>query len=194
MNILIIYAHPNPRSFNQALLETVDVALQAQGHTTCVKDLYRMDFNPILSADDLIRLARQDIPADIRQEQDDIRWAQGLVFIYPIWWFSQPALLKGWLDRVFSRGFAFDFTQTGVLGLLPQRKALVINTLGGGEATYVNNRWHDLIARPMIEGTLGFCGIAQVVHRAFYEVPTVSIAARRAMLEEARLLAQTTFA
>jgi putative NADPH-quinone reductase len=61
------------------------------------------------------------------------------VFIYPIWWFGPPAILKGWIDRVFTRKFAFDFTATGMKGLLTHEKALILNTLGGDEATYQTN-------------------------------------------------------
>ncbi len=191
MNVLIVYAHPNPRSFNNAILETVDVALRERGHTTRIKDLYRMGFKTILDAQDLGRLAKRDIPEDIRREQADMAWAQGLVFIYPIWWFEQPAILKGWIDRVFVRGFAFDFTAEGMKGLLGHEKALVITTLGGDEATYRRNNWQDIIIRPMTDGTLSYCGVQNIVHKAFYQVTSVSREARSAMLDEVRALAMT---
>ena len=135
MNILLVYAHPNPRSFNRALLETIDAELCERGHATCIRDLYQMRFRAVLDGEDLIRNWRGDLPDDIRQEQEAIRWAQGLVFIYPIWWFGPPAILKGWIDRVFVRKFAFDFTEAGMQGLLTHEKALIVNTLGGDEAT-----------------------------------------------------------
>ncbi|MCB1823075.1 MAG: NAD(P)H-dependent oxidoreductase, partial [Candidatus Competibacteraceae bacterium] len=127
MNILLVYAHPNPRSFNRALLETIDAELRERGHATCIRDLYQMRFRSVLDGEDLIRNWRGDLPDDIRQEQEAIRWAQGLVFIYPIWWFGPPAILKGWIDRVFVRKFAFDFTESGMQGLLTHEKALIIN-------------------------------------------------------------------
>ncbi|MEZ5600022.1 MAG: NAD(P)H-dependent oxidoreductase [Candidatus Competibacteraceae bacterium] len=136
----------------------------------------------MLDGEDLIRNWRGDLPDDIRQEQEAIRWAQGLVFIYPIWWFGPPAILKGWIDRVFVRKFAFDFTEAGMQGLLTHEKALIVNTLGGDEATYQRLRWHELLVRPMAEGILEACGVRAVTHRAFYQVPTVSSAERRAML------------
>ncbi len=189
MNILLVYAHPNPRSFNRAILETVDAELCERGHATCIRDLYQMQFRSVLDGEDLIRNWRGDLPNDIRQEQEAIRWAQGLVFIYPIWWFGPPAILKGWIDRVFVRKFAFDFTAAGMHGLLTHEKALIINTLGGDEATYQRLRWHELLVRPMAEGILEACGVRTVTHRAFYQVPTVSPAERQAMLAEARDLA-----
>ena len=189
MNVLIIYAHPNPRSFNQAILETVDAALSERGHATRIHDLYQMQFRAVLDGEDLLRNWRGDLAPDTRREQDAVQWAQGLVLIYPIWWFGPPAILKGWIDRVFTRKFAFDFGPDGMKGLLTHERALILNTLGGDEATYQQEHWHELLVRPMAEGVLGACGVRNVVHRAFYQVPSVSHAERQAMLEEVRALA-----
>jgi hypothetical protein len=71
--------------------------------------------------------------------------------------------LKGWIDRVFTRKFAFDFGPGGMKGLLTHEKALILNTLGGDEATYQQERWHELLVRPMVEGILGACGVDNVV-------------------------------
>lgn len=188
MNVLIIYAHPNPRSFNRAILDTVATALHQQGHTVRIHDLYEMQSRAVLDGEDLLRNWRGDLPADTRREQDAVLWARKLIFIYPIWWFGPPAILKGWIDRVFTRKFAFDFGPSGMMGLLTHEKALIINTLGGDEATYRQQCWEELLVRPMAEGILGACGIHQVIFRAFYQVPTVSERTRQAMLEEVQAL------
>jgi NAD(P)H dehydrogenase (quinone) len=189
MNILIVYAHPNPRSFNHAILEVVEATLRERGRATRVHDLYQMQFRSVLDGEDLLRNWRGDLPVDTRREQDAVRWAQGLVFIYPIWWFGPPAILKGWIDRVFTRKFAFDFGPEGMRGLLIHERALIVNTLGGDEASYQKEGWHDLLVRPMAEGVLGACGVRKVIHRAFYQVTTVSQPERQAMLDEVRDLA-----
>lgn len=189
MNILLVYAHPNPRSFNRAILEVLDGALRERGHTTCIHDLYQMQFRATLDGEDLLRNWRGDLAPDTRCEQDAVRWAQGLVFIYPIWWFGPPAILKGWIDRVFTRKFAFDFGPDGMSGLLTHERALILNTLGGDQATYQREHWQELLIRPMAEGILSACGVRHVVHRAFYQVPTVSPAERQAMLAEVREMA-----
>ncbi|MBK7540371.1 MAG: NAD(P)H-dependent oxidoreductase [Candidatus Competibacteraceae bacterium] len=186
MNVLIIYAHPNPRSFNRAILEVVETALRDRGHAARLHDLYEMHCRAVLDGEDLMRNWRGDLPADTRREQDAVRWAHKLVFIYPIWWFGPPAILKGWIDRVFTHKFAFEVGAGGMKGLLTHEKALIINTLGGDEVTYQRERWHELLVRPMVEGVLGACGIRDVTHRAFYEVTTVSHAERQAMLDEVR--------
>jgi len=189
MNILMIYAHPNPRSFNQAILQTLDTALRDRGHLTQTHDLYRMRFRAVLDSDDLNRNWRGEPAEDIRREQEAVLWAQGLVFIYPIWWFGPPAILKGWIDRVFTRKFAFEFGPGGMQGLLIHDRALILNTLGGDEASYQQQRWHELLVRPMAEGILSACGVREITHRAFYEVTSVTQTARRAMLDEVRELA-----
>ncbi|MDG4549702.1 MAG: NAD(P)H-dependent oxidoreductase [Candidatus Contendobacter sp.] len=189
MNVLLVYAHPNPRSFNRAILEAVDATLREHGHATRIHDLYQMRFRAVLDGEDLLRNWRGDLPADTRREQDAVHWARGLVFVYPIWWFGPPAILKGWIDRVFTRKFAFDFGPEGMRGLLTHERALIVNTLGGDEATYQRERWYELLVRPMAEGVLGACGVRQVVHRAFYQVTTIAPAERQAMLNQVRELA-----
>ena len=189
MNILLVYAHPNPRSFNRAILETADAALRERGHATRIHDLYQMQFRATLDGEDLLRNWRGDLPVETRREQDAIRWARGLVFVYPIWWFGPPAILKGWIDRVFTRKFAFDFGPDGMKGLLAHERALILNTLGGDEATYQREHWHELLARPITEGVLGACGVRNIVYRAFYQVTTIGHAERQAMLDEVRTLA-----
>lgn len=193
MEILIIYAHPNPRSFNKAILDTLDSTLREQGHTTHIHDLYQMEFHPVLDGEDLLRNWRGELAEDTRNEQDALRSAQGLAFVYPIWWFGPPAILKGWIDRVLTRKFAFDFDQAGMKGLLHHERALIINTLGGDADTYQRKRWSELLERPMVEGVLRACGVQQVAHHAFYRVPSVSHAERQSMLAEVQELARTSF-
>lgn len=189
MNVLIIYAHPNPRSFNRAILEKVDATLREQGHATRIHDLYQMQFRCVLDSEDLLRNWRGNLADDVQREQAAVRWAQGLVLIYPIWWFGPPAILKGWIDRVFTRKFAFDIDAHGMRGLLTHERALILNTLGGDEATYQRERWHELLVRPIAEGVLGACGVRNIVHQAFYQVLSISHAERQAMLDQVGVLA-----
>jgi NAD(P)H dehydrogenase (quinone) len=115
-----------------------------------------------------------------------VSWAEGLVFVYPVWWFGLPAALKGWIDRVFLQGFAFAFTAEGPKGLLRHKKALVLNTTGGPEENYDAAKAKEIYIRPMTDGTLRFCGIPDVQHKTFFAVPYVPQGVREAMLAEAR--------
>lgn len=178
---LILYAHPNPKSFNHALLEATLAALKSSGAEARVKDLYAMNFKPVLDAADLTRIKAGDIPEDIKEEQNDILWATHLIFIYPIWWMDRPAILKGWFDRVFLYGFAHKSGQ----GLLQHEKALVLQTTGEPETLYTaggkNPAFHETVA----EGSLGFCGIDSVKVHTFYDVIRAGDAGREKMLAEA---------
>lgn len=184
MKVLIVYSHPNPKSFNHAILESLQKGLLAGGHTVKVRDLYAEPFKATLDAADFGQIMGGTTPPDIKVEQDLVTWAEGLVFIYPVWWFGLPAALKGWIDRVFLQNFAFAVTPTGLKGLLKHKKALVLNTTGGPEGNYDAADSKEIYIRPMTDGTLRFCGIPDVEHRTLFAVPYIPQEAREAMLRE----------
>jgi NAD(P)H dehydrogenase (quinone) len=185
MRALVVYAHPNPASFCHALLRRVEAELAACGHEVRVKDLYAEGFDPVLSGAELGALNDGRIPPSIQAEQELLVWAEALVFIYPLWWFGRPAILKGWFDKVLTHGFAFEYTEAGPRGLLRPDKALVIVTVGSDQQTYRRMQAEEVIVRPMTDGTLGFCGVGQVESLVLYGVPSVGDDERRAMLEQA---------
>jgi len=183
MKVLIVFTHPNQNSFNHALLGNITAGLEEAGHEVKVKDLYQEDFNPILSGDDLKVLHAGETPKNIAKEQEQLLWAEGLVFIYPLWWFDRPAMLKGWFDIVLTNGLAFEYTNEGVRGLLKHKKALVIITAGGSEDYFKDNDALQLIHRPVTDGTLSFCGIDDVSHQIFYDVPNLTDKERNTILD-----------
>ena len=186
MKVLIVFTHPNPNSFNHALLESIKAGLEESGHEVRVKDLYQENFNPILSADDLTILHTGKIPNDIAKEQEQLLWAEGLVFIYPLWWFDRPAMLKGWFDIVLTNGLAFEYSGEGVKGLLKHQKALVIITAGGSEEYFKDNDALQLIHRPVTDGTLSFCGIEDVSHQIYYDISNLNDDERTAILDKTK--------
>lgn len=189
MKVLIVYTHPNPKSFNHALLEEVQAGLAEAGHEVKVKDIYALKLKTVLDGEDFTQIMAGKTPPDVVAEQADVAWADGLVFIYPIWWFSTPAALKGWIDRVLLNGFAYAFGPDGPKGLLGHRKALVLTTTGGAEASYEASDAKGMIARPVTDGTLAFCGVQNITHRNFYGLPATD-ETRQAMLAEARAMAK----
>ncbi len=184
MKVLIVFTHPNPQSFNHALLDKVREGLEQAGHEVRVKDLYQEKFDPILQASDLNMLQKGNIPNRIKKEQDQLLWADSLIFIYPLWWFDRPAMLKGWFDVVLTNGLAFEYSNEGVKGLLKHKKALVIITAGGSEKYFKDNDALQLIHRPVTDGTLSFCGIKDVSHQIYYDIAGLDDAERQAILEE----------
>lgn len=188
MKTLIIYAHPNPKSFNAAIKETVEQELKSKNHEVRVRDLYQMNFNPILNADDFNHFFQNQIPSDIKAEQNEIEWADNLIFIYPTWWISMPAMLKGYIDRVFTNGFAFQVTENGAEGLLKGKKVIIFQTTGQPEE---NLKPYNLISSMEISmgsGTLAFCGIESITHKFFYAVPYITDDMRKSMLEEVKTI------
>ncbi len=114
MRALVVYCHPSPESFNAAVLAVVHERLKAAKAETRVIDLYAESFDPIMSPKALKEYER---PADyippIQDHVDALAWCDTLIFVYPTWWYGQPAMLKGWLDRVLSPGVAFELAQQG---------------------------------------------------------------------------------
>lgn len=131
MKHLIIVAHPAENSLTMGLTRAYAAELEKLGHSQRTVDLYRMGFNPILAAHELVP-ASADHPAsaDIVQAQEDIRAADALTFIYPLWWLSMPAIMKGYIDRVLARGFAYESHDGVVKGLIPGKKAILITISG----------------------------------------------------------------
>jgi NAD(P)H dehydrogenase (quinone) len=127
---------------------------------------------------------------DVRTQQEKVSWADGIVFIHPIWWTGPPAILKGWIDRVFSIGFAYilDEKDGHPSGLLKQQKALVINTAGSTEEEAKIMGTTDALKKVEDDGIFRFCGINDVQHVVFYNVIMTDDATRKKYLEEARNL------
>lgn len=153
MNVLIVYAHPEPRSFNGALKDLASETLAAQGHKVQVSDLYALEWKAPLDGADIttprVNAEFLNLPAeqehmfsqgqptfDVEQEQAKVLWCDLLIFQFPIWWFSMPAVLKGWVDRTMTRGFAYAAGEKYDNGKFKGRKAMVCVTTGTAESLY----------------------------------------------------------
>lgn len=186
MKSLIVYTHPNPESYNHAVLKAVEEELGKSGNTVIVRDLYAGNWDPVLKGVDFQSLAEGKVLPDVEKEQLFIRDAELLVFVSPVWWFSMPAILKGYIDRVFSSGFAFRYTDQGPEGLLKDKKVLIFSTTGGDEKTYAQYGFRDAIGKTQDAGIFGFCGMEVLERKFLYGVPFVSHERRVEMLEEVR--------
>ncbi len=147
MKQLVILCHPKNEKLNEMIWSDLLQVYNKYKLDFEVRDLYKMEFNPILSVED-ITAAQQSAPLkDVRKEQELINDSEYLTFIYPIWATGMPALLKGYIDRVFSEGFAYSFTDTGgVKKLLKGKKVVLVNTLDQGSNLYKNIPISSLIA------------------------------------------------
>ncbi len=182
MNYLIVYAHSNPKSFCHAIKEEIEAKIKQDGGKFVVRDLYQLGFNPVLSSQDFVQFIQHKTPDDIQKEQDFIRKADVIILIYPVWWFNMPAMLKGYIDRVFSRGFAYDSKGPIIIGLLRGKKVMVFNTTGGPRFAYYLLGYKSAIKTSIDAGIFKFCGMKVLLHKFFYAVPAISDSARKKML------------
>lgn len=166
MKHLIIYAHPNRGSSNYRLLQTVVESLQAKRHEILIRDLYLLDFNPVFSLEDMKGQRSGNVKADIKQEQEYITWANHITFIYPIWWTGMPAIMKGYIDRVFSYGFAYRYVNGVQEGLLTGKQTTVINTHGKSQAEYESIGMDKALLLTSDKGIFTYCGFE--INRHFF--------------------------
>lgn len=159
MKHLIVYTHPNPLSFNNALKDILVEVSNDKGHETVIRDLYELQFDPVLKGSDFVGFKSGNIPDDIKREQEFITWADMITFIYPIWWTGLPALLKGYIDRVLSYGFAYAYGDNGVIKLLPGKKVMILNTCGTPKDMYEATGMIKSMNQTSDEGIFEFCGI-----------------------------------
>lgn len=153
MQVLIVYAHPEPHSFNGAMKEMARSTLTNLGHRVEVSDLYAMGWQAALSLADMEgervdpeyfdpsreqeAAAREGRMAEaIRVEQEKVSRADLIIFQFPIWWFSMPAILKGWVDRVFARGFAYSAGRKYGSGHFKGKRAMLSLTTGTASSLY----------------------------------------------------------
>ena len=129
MKVFLVYAHPNPLSLNATLKDHAIAVLQREGHEVRVSDLYAMKWKAVADAGDFperdLSLPLHYVTAsgeayedgtqsrDIAEEQEKLKWADAVVFQFPLWWFGLPAILKGWFDRVFAYKFAYGYRSAG---------------------------------------------------------------------------------
>lgn len=172
MNILMVHAHPDPGAFIGQLRSEAESLLKNQGHAIQISDLYAMNFNPVVTIDDFLdpldaprfelhaeqRKASADgtFAADIQEEQQKLLWADTILFYFPLWWYSVPAILKGWIDRVFAYGFAYGDHYN-----LSGTRAMLTLTTGGPPRPFTPEKQEAVstMLEHIQRGTLHFCGL-----------------------------------
>ena len=203
MNVLIVYAHPEPQSFNGSLLKAAVDVLNRQGHRVQITDLYAESFQAVATADDFLKRkdpaylnyqAEQEhayrtgtLAPDIRREQEKLKWADFVLFQFPLWWFSLPAVLKGWVDRIFSAGFIYGGGQWYSEGGLKGKKAMLSITTGGTDNMFSREGIHgaiDTILYPIHHGILYFSGMEVLPPYVAWSPDRVSEAQRELYLRE----------
>lgn len=212
MHVLVVYAHPEPKSFNGALLEAGLDALERAGHEVRVSDLYAMGFDPV---SDRRNFTGMKDPGYFKQQQEELHaaqvggftpaltlemgklaWCDLLVLQFPLWWFGLPAILKGWVDRVFAMGVAYGSGQWYSRGVFAGKRAILCLTTGGPASMYapdgLNGDMRQLLF-PIQHGMLYFTGWSVLPPFIAWSVARASDRERRAYLDDWATRLRTAF-
>jgi NAD(P)H dehydrogenase (quinone) len=186
MNITVILAHPDGKSFNHAIAETAVSRLKFNGHCVSYHDLYKENFNPLMTAGEIHSDA--EIPIEIMGHCNEIANVDGIIIIHPNWWGQPPAILKGWVDRVIRPGVAYRFLEgdggEGVpVGLLKARVAIVFNTANTPPEREANV-FGDPLELIWKNCIFGLCGISDFRREVFSVVVTSSPEQRQEWLKK----------
>lgn len=198
MRVLIVCAHAEPASFNGAMLRAGVAALTAGGHEVVVSDLYAMGFDPVSDrrnfvtvadpavfkqqAEEALASAQGGYQPELQAEMDKLAWCDVLIFQFPIWWLGLPAILKGWVDRVFAVGRAYGGGRWFEGGVLVGKRAMCAVTLGGLEDVYSDLGAYapvEDILFPIHRGIFAFTGFTVIEPFVVYGPGRVDAATRQ---------------
>lgn len=207
-NVLLVYAHPEPTSATCHLVEIAIQTLEAQGHTVTLSDLYGMQWKAVFDQGDFpnridpARLSFIDESGhayacgkqtpDVEREQEKLRAADAVILLFPLWWFAMPAIMKGWIDRVWAFGLAYGYQGAGNAyrygeGGFASKRAMLAVTVGGPEIDYaargINGPLEQLLF-PITHGSLFFPGMQVLPTFAVYDAVRID-ADHMALIEAA---------
>ncbi|TWW67624.1 NAD(P)H dehydrogenase [quinone] 1 [Takifugu flavidus] len=201
--VLIVFAHQSPGSFNAAVRDVAVQELEQQGFRVLVSDLYAMKFRADATRDDIIgelknpelfqygdetmSAWREDrLSDDIVAEQQKVAEANLIIFQFPLYWFSVPAILKGWFDRVLTQGFAFSLENMYDEGVFKDKKAMLSFSTGAIQTMFQPDGINgdiNVTLWPIQNGTLHFCGFQVLAPQIFWCPAHSTPDARTAMLD-----------
>jgi len=185
MEASIILAHPYEKSFNHAIFQTAEKTLQSFNINVYAHDLYKEGFNPLLTKKELGKETTEDDL--VKQYVKEMLQSRILVFIHPNWWGQPPAIMKGYIDRIFRPPYAYDYDENneGNSGIpkLTGKVGIVFNT-GNTEAKREEEVFHDPLENEWIQCVFGFCGIEKCYRRLFRVIANSNEIQRKEWLRE----------
>jgi len=203
MKVLIIYAHQEPKSFNGAMRDTAVDTFTQNSDEVIVCDLYAMNFNPVSDRHNFTSQKDPDyykqqqeemhatevdgFAADIKAEMEKLEWCDVLIFQFPLWWFGLPAILKGWVDRVFAMGKIYGWGKWFDRGVFVGKRAMLSVTIGGSEAMYSETGFNgdiNKILYPIHHGILRFVGFDVVPPFLVWSPARIERESRKKYLQE----------
>lgn len=201
MKVLIVFAHPEPQSFNGAMFRTAIDTLVAAGHEVKVSDLHAMQFNPVsgrhnfttVKDPDYLKLQIEEMhateahgfAADVEIEILKMEWCDLMIWQFPLWWFGLPAILKGWVDRIFAMGRTYGGNRIYEGGVFKGKRALLALTTGGASPAYAKGGFNGdigAILRPIHRGMLQFIGFDVLAPQIVYGPVRIDLDRRKQLL------------
>jgi NAD(P)H dehydrogenase (quinone) len=186
VNVLVVHCHPVPESFVTAAYGRVVAGLARAGHEVRTIDLHAEGFDPVLRADEHRRHLEPGAAPELSHHVEALTWCHTIVLVYPTWWSGQPAMLKGWFDRVWVRGVAWDLPE-GTNRIRPLlrnvRRLVVVTTHGSSKLT--NALEGEAGKRTVTRSLRLMCHPrCRTQWWAYYGIDTDDLARRRTFLEE----------
>lgn len=201
MRILLVYWHPEPKSFNGAMFRIACETLAQAGHDVRTSDLHEMHFNPVSGRKNFTSVKDKDFfkqqieemhatemkgfAEDIETEMLKVEWCDLMIWQFPLWWFGLPATFKGWVDRVFAMGRFYGYGHIYKTGVFQGKRAMLSLTTGGPEEAYKKGGFNgdiNSILRPIQRGMLEFVGFDVLAPQIVYGPAHLSDEKRKAHL------------
>jgi len=187
MKIFVVYWHPEPQSFNGAMFRTACETFAGTGHEVKTSNLHEMHLDPVSSRknfktvkdpnylkqqiEEMYATEMHSFSAEIESEMEKLEWCDLMIWQFPLWWFGLPAVLKGWVDRVFAMGRIYNFEHIYGTGVFRGKRALLSLTTGGPEEAYREGGFNGditAILRPIQRGMLQFVGFDVLAPQIVY--------------------------
>lgn len=204
MKILIVLAHPEAKSFNGAMYQRAIEVLQEGGHEVKTSDLYRMNFDPVsdrrnftttrnasflkTQLEEVYATEHNGFVKELAAEQEKVEWCDLMIWQFPLWWFTVPAILKGWQDRVFAMERFYKGGRIYKDGMMKGKKALLSVTTGTELGAYQYGALHngdmETILRPIQRGMFEFLGFSVLKPQISYAVAHLTDEERAKELSE----------
>jgi NAD(P)H dehydrogenase (quinone) len=202
MRVFIVYAHHEPTSFNAAMLRVAERTLTAKGHEVRISDLHAMGFDPVSDrrnfatvanadrldqqAEERLASAENGFAPDVAAEIDKLQGCDLLILQFPVWWMSMPAIMKGWIDRVFALGVAYGGGRWFDRGRFAGKSAMLAVTVGGDERVYSPDGMYgsiEIVTHSINRAILGFSGFSVVEPFVVFGPGRMNDSQRLAMLQ-----------
>lgn len=177
MRLLTVFSHPRPDRYPAAVMDAFHEPARAAGVEVDVLDLHAEGFDPRFTDEDHAHFWGGPVPDDVAAMHRRVEGADRLAFVFPVYWWSMPALLKGWIDRVFTPGWAYQYGdgvedrgKKPVRGLLPRVPTTLLGIAGADVATYERYGYDEAMRAQLDVGIFAYCGITDVETHLVYDV------------------------